>query len=76
MIPRKYAPMLFGLMLSGVMSLLISGIATLRVVGLASGFVGAWASAWTMAWGVAFPTVLLVAPRVRRVVDQLIRPDV
>lgn len=76
MIPRKYAPMLFGLMLSGVMSLLISGIATLRVVGLASGFVGAWASAWTMAWGVTFPTVLLVAPLVRRVVDQLTRQEV
>ena len=34
MIPRKYAPVLFGLVLSGLMSLLVSGIATFRATGL------------------------------------------
>ena len=33
MIPKKYAPILFGLLLSGLMSFLVAGISTLRAVG-------------------------------------------
>ena len=33
MIPKKFAPMLFGAILSGLMSLLVSGIATIRAAG-------------------------------------------
>ena len=32
MLPHKFAPMLFGLLLSGMMSLLVSGVATWRAV--------------------------------------------
>jgi Na+/H+ antiporter NhaD/arsenite permease-like protein len=71
MIPRKYAPVLFGLVLSGVMSLLVSGISTLRATGLAPSFVAAWLSAWLTAWLVAFPVVLVVAPLARRALDRL-----
>lgn len=35
MISPKYAPLLFALILSSLMSLLVSGIATLRATGLA-----------------------------------------
>lgn len=73
MFPRKYAPVLFGLVLSGVMSLLVSGVSTLRVVGLADGFVALWVRAWITAWLLAFPVALVVAPVARRVVDLLVR---
>jgi len=33
MIPRKYGPQLFSLLLSGLMSMLVSGIATFRASG-------------------------------------------
>lgn len=66
------APALFGLLLSGFMSLLVSGIATLRAIGLAEGFADMWASAWLSAWLVAFPAVLIVAPWARRVVSMLV----
>jgi len=71
MIARKYGPMLFGLILSGLMSLLVSGISTLRAIGLAPGFGGLWTSAWLTAWLFAFPVVLLVAPVARRAVERL-----
>ena len=71
MIHRKYAPVLFGLILSGLMSLLVSGISTFRVTGVGASFIGLWTSAWLTAWSIAFPVVLLIAPLTRRVVDQL-----
>ena len=71
MIPRKYAPLLFGLILSGLMSLLISGLSTLRAMGPVHGFAGLWGSAWLVAWPVAFPVVLLVAPLARKAVERL-----
>ena len=71
MIPRKYAPILFGLVLSGLMSLLVSGLSTLRALGPVPGFAGLWAGAWLVAWPIAFPVVLLAAPVARKAVDRL-----
>jgi Protein of unknown function (DUF2798) len=72
MFPRKYEPVLFGLVLSGLMSFLVSGISTLRATGLVDGFMHLWISAWLMAWLVAFPTVLVVAPVAKRLVQKLV----
>lgn len=72
MLPKKLAPALFGLILSGLMSLLVSGISSYRAVGLGEGFVGLWMGAWLTAWLVAFPVVLLVAPLARRTVSLLV----
>lgn len=75
MIPARFAPILFGLILSGLMSLMVSGISTALGFGLADGFVGRWiVGAWLPSWAVAFPAVLLVAPLTRRLVAALTRP--
>ena len=74
MIPQRYAPVLFGFILSGLMSLLVSGISTLRAVGWETGFVQLWLGAWITAWLFAFPVVLLVAPISRRHVAWLTKP--
>lgn len=74
MIPARFAPVLFGLMLSGLMSLIVSGVATVRTLGLAPGFPAQWLLSWLPSWGVAFPTVLVVAPLVRRLVARLTVP--
>jgi Mn2+/Fe2+ NRAMP family transporter len=71
-IPARYAPMLFGLILSGLMSLLVSGIATFRAMGLVEDFPGQWTRAWLTAWVVAFPVVLVVAPLARRAVQRVV----
>lgn len=73
MIPARMAPILFGFILSGVMSLIVSGIATVRAADLADGVFGLWMGAWITSWLVAFPTVLVVAPMARRVVAKLVR---
>lgn len=71
MIPRKFAPALFGLTLSGLMSLLVSGISTFRISGMGPDFAGLWIGAWLTAWLIAFPAVLLVAPVARKAVERL-----
>ena len=55
MFPKRTAPALFGLILSGLMSLLVSGISTYRALGIGEGFAGTWIAAWLTAWVVAFP---------------------
>jgi hypothetical protein len=57
MIPSIYAPMLFSLILSGLMPLLVSGVSKIRVSGLASDFADLWIGAWLTAWLFAFPVV-------------------
>lgn len=74
MFPARFAPFLFGLILSGLMSCMVSGIATLRAVGLVSGLFGQWMTAWTISWAVAFPAVLIMAPITRKLVAALTRP--
>jgi hypothetical protein len=74
MIPGKFAPLLFGLILSGLMSFVVSGVATLRALGMGPGFAGIWIGAWLAAWLIAFPIVLVAAPLVRRVVQYLVGP--
>jgi hypothetical protein len=72
MIPRKYAPALFGLILSGLMSLLVSGVSTYRALGLVGNMVDIWTDAWLTAWLFAFPVVLIAAPLARRAVAFLV----
>lgn len=73
MMSSRFAPILFGLVLSGLMSLLVSGIATFRNAGPIDGFTGLWVGAWLPSWLIAFPVVLVVAPVARRVVNGLVR---
>lgn len=72
MIPARYAHILFGFILSGLMSLMVSGIATFRAVGLVTDFLPRWiVGAWLPSWAIAFPAVLVVAPITRRIVARL-----
>ena len=70
---QRFAPFLFGLLLSGMMSFIVSGIATFRATGAVDGFLGLWIGAWLPSWAVAFPTVLIAAPLVRRIVAAVTR---
>ena len=68
MIPARFAPLLFALLLSGLMSLALS---TARLLGLGESFVRSWLLSWPLAWLFAFPSVLLLAPLIRRLVRVL-----
>jgi hypothetical protein len=71
-IPRRFAPALFGLIVSGLMSFVVSGISTFRSTGLPQGYLATWIGAWLTAWLFAFPVVLLVGPTARRLVRRLV----
>jgi len=70
--PSRFANILFGFILSALMSFLVSGIATLRNAELDDTFLRLWMDAWLPSWLIAFPTVLVVAPLTRRLVGILI----
>jgi hypothetical protein len=69
----RFAPILFGFVLSALMSFVVSGIATFRNAGLVDGFFSLWVGAWLPSWLVAFPVVLVVAPIARRFVGLLVK---
>ncbi len=73
MVSPRFAPVVFGFVLSALMSFIVSGIATLRTAGLADGFLQLWLGAWLPSWLVAFPVVLVVAPLARKAVSKLLR---
>lgn len=67
----RYAPVLFGGLLSTVMVTLVSGLLLFLREGLHAGFAVLWLKSFLSTWPVAFPTALVVAPWVRRVVARL-----
>jgi hypothetical protein len=71
--PARFAPVLFGFVLSALMSFVVSGIATFRNFGLVDDFFGLWIGAWMPSWLIAFPVVLVVAPIARKFVGMLVK---
>lgn len=67
-IPARFAPIVFGALLSAIMTGVVSAFVLLVTQGMHPGFVAQWLRSCAMTWPVAFPTVTLVAPLVRRAV--------
>lgn len=72
-LPAKAAPIAFGFLLSGFMTLLVSAIATVNAIGWNDQTVNKWMTAWAESWLIAFPIVLVVAPSVRWLVAQMVK---
>ena len=71
-LPARYAALVMPLLLSLLMTFVVSLISTLRSIGPVPGFPMIWLSAWCLSWMVAFPTLLLVMPVVRRLTGALV----
>ncbi|MFG1418857.1 DUF2798 domain-containing protein [Xanthobacter sp. V0B-10] len=67
-LPARYAGFVMPLVLSVLMTLVVSAVATAHGFGLTADFLAVWPGAWGLSWLVAFPTLLLVLPLVRRIV--------
>ncbi|RZJ13649.1 MAG: DUF2798 domain-containing protein [Acidovorax sp.] len=67
----RYAPILFGALLSTIMVTVVSGLLLFLNEGLRPGFAAQWLTHFLTSWPVAFPTALVVAPWVRRIVAHL-----
>ena len=70
-IPARFAPVVFGALLSAIMVALVSAFVLALSQGLQAGFAGQWLKSCLTTWPVAFPTVTLVAPWVRKVVGRV-----
>ena len=70
-VPSRYAPILFGALLSLVMVALVSAFVLATSQGLHPGFLEQWWKSCVTTWPFAFVTVTLVAPSVRRVVAKV-----
>jgi hypothetical protein len=71
-LPARYAAILMPLVLSIFMSCIVSLISTLRAHGVGGFETLGWLQAWGLSWVVAFPTLFLVLPMVRRIVAALV----
>lgn len=70
-IPVRFAPVLFSALLSAIMVCIVSAFVLLISQGIHSGFVGQWLKSCLTTWPLAFPTVAIVAPRVRQFVARV-----
>ena len=70
-IPVRFASIVFGGLLSAIMVALVSAFVIAVTQGLHPGFAAQWLKSCATTWPVAFPTVTLVAPWVRRIVGRL-----
>lgn len=69
-INSRYAPILFGALLSAIMVSIVSASVILINQGTDE-FMSRWAKSMLTTWPIAFPTVLMVAPMVRKLVIRL-----
>ena len=74
-IPARFAPIAFGALLSAIMVAIVSAFVILTTRGLEPNFASQWLRSCLTTWPVAFPTVTLIAPWVRRVVTRFIEPS-
>lgn len=72
-IPARYAPILFSALLSAIMVCIVSAFVLVISQGFHSGIAEQWFKSCITTWPIAFPTVAIVAPMVRRLVGKLTR---
>lgn len=71
-IPVRFAPLLFGALLSAVMVAIVSGFVLLTTTqGVHPGLPAQWLKSCVTTWPIAFPTVTVVAPWVRGIVGRV-----
>lgn len=70
-IPTRFAPLLFSALLSAIMVGIVSAFVLVTSQGVHPGLAAQWARSCLTTWPVAFPTVFVVAPLVRRTVARV-----
>ena len=73
-LPARYGVLVMPFALSLLMTCVVSAISTLRTLGFSADALAQWPAAWALSWLVAFPTLLLALPLVRRIGAALVEP--
>ena len=69
----KYNGIVMPLLLSLLMTMLVSCISTLKIAGVTPEFFTLWMSSWAISWLIAFPTLLVLLPIVRKLTTLLVK---
>ena len=75
MIPAKYTHYVFSFFMALLMSCIMSFVITVFNVSLIDNLFFIWLKAWGFAFMVAFPTINVVAPIVRKLVTLVVAKD-
>lgn len=75
MIDRKYQHIVFGFFMALLMSCFMSLIISIFNVGLVDNIIYIWLKAWAFAFTFAFPSVIIVAPAVRKLVILTVKQE-
>ena len=70
-IPARFSPVVFGALLSMIMVAVVSAFVLAMSQGLHPGFLAQWSKSCLTTWPMAFVTVTIVAPLVRKVVAKV-----
>lgn len=70
-IPARYAPLLFSALLSTIMVAIVSAFVLVTTRGITTELPLLWGKSVLRTWPVAFPTVAVVAPMVRKFVGRV-----
>jgi len=76
-VPKQFTPYLFPFLLSGITTFIVTGLSTIRVLGIYAAissfnhFLGVWMNSYLYTWLFSYPTLLLMVPVVRRIVNAL-----
>ena len=70
-VSARYAPIVFSALLSAIMVCIVSAFVLISTQGIHAGLPAQWIRSFMMTWPVAFPTVAIVAPWVRRIVGRM-----
>lgn len=70
-IPKKYSPLLFALCMSLLFPFVVTFFIVLLNTGFDAHFFYRWMKSYVVTIVIAFPTILLVAPLIRKFVDSI-----
>jgi Protein of unknown function (DUF2798) len=70
-INAKYSDLLFAFFMSLLMAFLMSGVLTAIHLGFTPRFIAQWLHSFVLALPIAFPSILVIAPVVRKIVAKL-----
>lgn len=71
-LPERYHFLVMPLLLSVFMTCIVSFISTVKALGWPNNFMHLWLVAWSFSWVMAYPTLLLILPIVKRLTSLIL----